>query len=184
MLASKIPLSPADTKSQSPTCWGAKEMTEKKELAPPKACRYMSWNRTPDVLDVDWRLSPKWAPNFPEVRHLLRTVIAEVPWPKKQSHSFSTFSLSAKLTQTLVTDAALAQYLLLTFNRHLLYLVVTLTAGDQCLWLNTSNRNLRCGYLSGGRNIWRMCFSDIYIPLEMKGVFCMTHIHVFHLWYF
>ena len=70
----------------------------------------LSWSMTPDALDADEHLGPKRAPDFPEVRNLLQTVIAGVSWPRSVVAAFSAFSLHAKLTQSLVTDVAVAQY--------------------------------------------------------------------------
>lgn len=167
-----------------PAAEGQRRWLKRKSSLPQKHADMLPWNTTPDVLHVDEHLDPKWAPSFPEVRHLLQTMIARVSWPKKRNRSFLQLFPLFKVHSDPCEWCSSGTVLLLTFNRRLLYLVVTLTAGDRCLWLNTSNRNLRCGYLSGGGNIWRMCFSDIYIPLEMRSVFCMTHIHVFHFCYF
>lgn len=186
MLASQIPLKQADTKYGLPAPEGQRQWPKRKRSLPQKHADMLPWNMTPHVVDVDESWGPKWAQNFPEVGHLLQTGIEHWEYldPRNDIAAFSTFALHVKLTQTLVKDVALAEYKLLTFNRRLLYPVVTVPAGNQCLWFNTSNGNLRCGYLSTGGNIWRMCFSDIFTPWEMKGAFCMTHIHVFHLWYF
>lgn len=186
MLASQIPLKQTDTKPWSPSPWGAKAMTKKKEVIPPKACRCAALEYDTTCVRCGWVFKSK------ESTELSRSGAFTADWywaleyldPRNDIAAFSTFALHVKLTQTLMSDVALAEHKLLTFNRRLLYPVVTVTAGNQCLWFNTSNRNLRCGYLSTGGNIWRMCFSDIFTPWEMKGAFCMTHIHVFHLWYF
>lgn len=124
MLASHIPLKQADIKPWSRCCpRGQRQWLKRKRSLPQKHADLLAWNATPHVLDGDGCLGPKWAQNFPEVGHLLQSRIehwgaltqemTEQPSP----HS----ALHVKLTQTLVTDAALAQCELLMFNRRLLY---------------------------------------------------------------
>lgn len=183
MLASQIPLKPADRKPWSHSPWGAKAMTKKKEVTPPKALEYDT-----TCARCGWVFESRVRTELSEVQkkvgHLLQAGIEHWSIFTQEIAASPYSTVHVKLTQSLLTDVAVAQYELLMFNRHLLYPVVTVTAGNQCLWFNTSNGNLRCGYLSTGGNIWRMCFSDIFTSWEMKGAFCMTHIHVFHLWYF
>lgn len=118
MLASQIPLKQADTKLQFCSPWGAKAMTEKKEITPPK-CRHAALEYDTPCARCGWVFGSK-------VRRELSSsgaFTADCDWalaylgPELTLQPSPHFALHAKLTQTLVADVALAQCGLLMFNR-------------------------------------------------------------------
>lgn len=100
-------------------------------LAPQKYADVLPWRAIPDAWDAVEHSGPKWGPTFAEEVFMEITGASAT---RREIAAFPTFPLHSKLTQTFVTILPPGRCQLSVLDRHLLYLMVTLTAGSQCLW--------------------------------------------------
>jgi len=97
----------------------------------PKVCRCAALEGNTWCVRCSWAFRSKVRTN------LCRRGVYGDHWGichKKGNCSLPYFPLHSKLTQTFVTILPPGRCQLSVLDRHLLYLMVTLTAGSQCLW--------------------------------------------------